>query len=433
MPIPTGIGIWYNSNSMPGGWARDAAQNDRMVKGAAANTNAETGGATSHNHSTPQHTHPQSQHTHNYTTGAPNDLVFHAGSWMSFISHDTHTHTGTTGNSAPSVGSSGQSSGASFSSPANSNMPPYYSMVYIESQGTAIGYPAGAVVFWTDNSAIPTGWSRHSDTYDKYILGAASGANEGATGGGSHTHDLAAHTHAAGAHTHAAATSDASTNNNDWAYYPISNYPKALLPHVHTVTPDASSGSGTSSSNPGGTVGAYTAEPTYYVLITIENTSGADSWLEDAIVMWDGAHDEGTIADWARCDGTAASPDLRGKFIRGASSNGSNVNATGGAAGHTNHNAASHSHNASHSHPYPATSASSSNQIASYGQWAQWTASGNHGHPAGTTDNDDLAMSSQSNYGVNAQADSQPSFRTVIYLRTPSEPAPNVPFFGANF
>ena len=64
----------------------------------------------------------------------------------------------------------------------------------------------------------------------------------------------------------------------------------------------------------------------------------------------DAAHDEGTIADWARCDGTAASPDLRGKFIKGASSNGSNVNGTGGAAGHTNHNAASHSHNSSHSH-----------------------------------------------------------------------------------
>ena len=66
MPIPTGIAVWYNSNSMPGGWARDAAQNDRMVKGAAANTYAETGGATSHTLSTPQHTHPQSQHTHNY-------------------------------------------------------------------------------------------------------------------------------------------------------------------------------------------------------------------------------------------------------------------------------------------------------------------------------------------------------------------------------
>lgn len=65
------------------------------------------------------------------------------------------------------------------------------------------GLPAGLVVAWPSTVAsIPAGWTRQTDLDDKYLKGAAAGAQPGTIGGAaSHTHTVPPHSHDL-THTH---------------------------------------------------------------------------------------------------------------------------------------------------------------------------------------------------------------------------------------
>ena len=167
-------------------------------------------------------------------------------------------------------------------------------------------------------------------------------------------------------------------------------------------------------------------------MLGIQNTSGADNWLEDAIVMWDGAAGS-PPDDWVLCDGNNSTPNLNGKFIMFAASGGGNVGTTtSGNSGHDHTNPATHTHPQSHSHALPAMPNSpgggttgTNNTRPNHGTV--------HGHLAGTGPTNNTA------YGGAAQpsdnnSNTEPEYRTICFLSAPEEPAGgNVALWGSNF
>jgi hypothetical protein len=437
--VPDGIGFWWvgtNSQvSSLSGWDRVTDFDDRFVKGTANVTDPNaTGGSSTHIHATSSHTHTEAAHTHTGTFAASpltedgQDPGAGSGVWAIGL----HTHAFTTGSVAgPTSGGNANTWTAVSSNPDN------YRAIYIESDGTADGFPDDVVCYY-DNASAPTGWTQHAASVGRFFYGATGSGNGGGTAGDSdHTHTPGAHTHTAGNHDHPNGTSAAGTGNSGAENY---GFDGILSSHTHS-TSMASSGSSTSGSVSGGTSSSTDGAPPYHKLLAIQNTSSASVWLEGAIAMW-----RGTLAnipdDWLLCDG-GDQPDLRGKFILNDASGGGDHGATGGNVGH-NHTTASHTHSSSHSH----TMATTGNYFQPYGEDERFSGSGgnrlplrnsednnnNHTHGGVGTSATDPGLAATSS-ALDNNTDTQPAFRTVAFLEAPEEPkaAGSAIFFGTNF
>jgi hypothetical protein len=207
---------------------------------------------------------------------------------------------------------------------------------------------------------------------------------------------------------------------------------------THTWTVNAGppgSATATTSGNAGGT----TYEPPYFKLLGIQNTSGADNWLEEGIVMW-----LGTIAnipdDWTLCDGGNndsgnATPVLNGKHVLMAASGGGDVGGTGGTAGHTHSNPSTHTHSSnSHSHSTPITG----NETGNYFGGTNYSFNSIHMDGGGTHNTSNTGTATPS-YGtgtqtINSNPNTEPAYRTIAYLSAPAEPSSgNAIMLGSNF
>lgn len=231
-----------------------------------------------------------------------------------------------------------------------------------------------AIMIWSGALAsIPSGWLLCDGTNGtpaldvKYIRGAysagtrPSGTDVGTVG---HTHTLGnstddAHTHATGSdggHSHAAAGSGSDL------YLGLREPTLALSlndgAHAHT-TPSGTTSAHTHTQN-----SSATYSPPYYMLgyIMYSVAEIMPDLPIDGIAMWTGSEAD-VPTDWAYCDGTGDTPDLRDKFLYGYKAGTNAVGDTGGAASHTHAltNAGTHTHTAtvsnggtSHSHA-PAT------------------------------------------------------------------------------
>ena len=437
MAIPAGVGIWYTSHDTSGlaGWSRNTDFDDKFIKGVASGGSAGngTGGAANH-------THDQAGHTHDYTTAGPSATTLHSTSWMRPVGNSEHTHDGTSGSSSPS-GTSGASTGTSWDS--KSSDPTFYAMVYIESDGTPAGYPQGSMVYWDNRgtlSTLPTGWSQKSETVSKYHKGAAGSANQGATGGGNHYHTESSHSHSVASHTHLAANCTADDNTSDWAYTPLSNYSKATVNHLHSVTLDTGTpGNVSASTDSGGNSGNDAVEPPFINLMLIKNDSAGVVQEENAIVMYKGAFNAAGMSDWQLCDGSSATNisgqgtiDMQSKYVKGSASGGGDTGSSGGATDHTGHSQANHTHTIAHTHTYPTTGACNEASNGQSGNWGNWCASGTHTHAGGTTDSGTTPLNSRGSTPGGAN-NGEPAYREVGFYITPEAGFPNVPFFGTNF
>jgi hypothetical protein len=103
---------------------------------------------------------------------------------------------------------------------------------------------------------------------------------------------------------------------------------------------------------------------------------------EGQIIMWSSS----TIpSGWYLCDGTNGTPDLRGKFIYGASADG-DVGSTGGVSTHS-HTGGTSSSNGSHGHTGGTVSVGASSGTATmYSGGSYYAAASNtsHTHSGGT-------------------------------------------------
>lgn len=201
------------------------------------------------------------------------------------------------------------------------------------------------ILVWTGTDAgIPTGYSRETSLDSKFIKGAAAGVDPNVTGGSAtHTHTATAnHSHTLNSHTHTfslgAGHPASGTNSSDAGDATI------VYNHTHGTTTSGTS-SGGDLSSVSATYDSVSNDPPYYEAIFIKS-DGTHGVPDDGICFVDDSTE--TPTGWQFCDGTNSSPDLRNKYLKGAST-GADAGGTGGS--YTNIHTLTHTHSvAPHTH-----------------------------------------------------------------------------------
>jgi len=334
--------------SIPSGWSRVAALNDKYLKGTAAGVDpGGTGGALTHTHPVTSHGHTGgANHTHTEPTSgaAVGTSGTQSGTGVA-LANAGHTHI----SSGSTAGTASLTSEA-LTTDATGSEPAYYTVIWVQSDGTPAGIPNNGVTWW-NTATPPTNWNHcdgggapaRPDMRNRFLKGAATGADGGGTGGSAtHTH-AASHSHGGSvSHTHPTHASDVPSVTG---VRPTGSTAFADDGHTHSLTIGSTAATVNAADIAAGT---DNGEPPWYKLLPVQNNSGAADDPTGVICVW-----TGTLASipsgWQLCDGTSGTPDLRSQFVKGANTTGE-ISNTGGAAGHS-HTASSHTHGiASHVH-----------------------------------------------------------------------------------
>jgi len=330
------IFIWSGTNaSIPANWERVTALDGYFIKGTANETEpGDTGGNSTHSHTSPSHTHTMNAHTHTmYTSaGTGGSAETDSGSDGRIYSH---THADAT---------SGAISSASVSSTAVtyasvSNNPPYYEVIFITPTIEILDgiLPEGVIGLFDstlpDNFYLCDGNNSTPNLSNKYLRGASAGSNSGGEGGSTtNTHSIS-HSHTT-SHGHSAASVGAEsggTNNSK-----VDATVASSINYIHSVSLPAAT---PTASDTISLVTTETVEPEYRKLLTIY--SQGTGVISGMICMW-----LGDLAEiptlWALCDGDNGTFDMRGKYLKSTAIQ-ENIGATGGSNSHT-HASQSHSH-----------------------------------------------------------------------------------------
>lgn len=425
--IPSGlIFLWPSTDaSIPSGWNRVTALDGRYVKGiATASTQpGTTGGSSSHSHSLGSHTHSL-DHVHTVTgntsagTGAVNSDNGAAGTTAIA---STHTHSRSSVNSATV-----NSATTAPTTTSVDNDLDRLTTIFIESDGTPTGVPANALGL-TETTSL-TGWTDYANATGRYLKSPGAGADGGATGASTlanHTHGISAHTHAGTSHTHTSPNTGTATSTLS-----LFAGPNAVLwqnTHSHPVTVTNATTAALDSAS-GGTSGASSEgvnEPPYRNIRVKQNTSGAPDLPIGIIGAWRGSL--GTIPDnWALCDGTGGTPDLTGRYPKGATSS---IGTTGGSLAAHTHTSPSHTHTtAGHTHAMTVGSAAATTANTSATATIS-VSTGTHTHTASAT-NSTTPTVGASNSGTLDASLAEPAHEEVAFVQlvepfTP-EPEPEV-------
>lgn len=473
--VPVGaIAIWAGTiANIPSGWnlcdgtSGTPDLRDKFIRGAPAATEAgTTGGVQNHTHvedtaDEGEHTHTlDSQGAHTHTTGAGgshnhgavasraqrNSGTNHASlaSYGGAHIHTTasaggHTHTTTAGEGAHI-----------HVLTAKESRPPWYDILYVQATITAV-IETDIIIIWTGTVAnIPTGWAEKTELREKFIRGASNGANSGGTGGAvNHNHvtqNCSGHTHTTdnqGAHNHTF-TLDTVTHNHGNSTYHYTNTAGTVMQfatakngfaHQHATQTDGAGGHTHTLQSGGihnhGNTGDTANLPAYKDIVFIKATS-ATGVPDGGILIW-----IGTLANiptnYALCDGTAPTIDLRAKFIRGNPLGGTVGTAAGSDVAHTHTDGAAGIHNdhtqnafstahqhantdttGLHNHGAFAISTFTSQNVSPFAE------GGNHNH-AFTNDawaHTHTAANNASNHNhvINTYADQRPPFYEVQFI-----------------
>lgn len=209
---------------------------------------------------------------------------------------------------------------------------------------------AGIIFIWTGtNASIPAGWSRVTAMDSYYPKGTAASTDPNTTGGAStHSHTSPSHSHTLNDHTHTITVAAGSGGGLTTG----SGSNTAVVGHTHSNFTSGSLNNGSTSSE-AATYGSCSNDPPYYEVIYITPSSDISGFnIPTGIVcLADAAAPTGFYA----CDGNNGTPNLVGKYLKGAAASG-NAGGTGGST--TNIHSLSHVHTTSHGH----ASATSGNQ-----------------------------------------------------------------------
>jgi hypothetical protein len=236
--------------------------------------------------------------------------------------------------------------------------------------------PTGVIFIWTGtNASIPAGWTRETTLDGKFPKGTSALTNPNVTGGNStHTHTSAGHTHTMDNHTHTITIAACNPNGNS------DNGGSVMAANQHTHAP-FTSGAVTSASisTESATYSAVSNNPPYYEVIFIKPSTPAGGLPDQAIGFSDDTgftNNTGKYNGYYQCDGNNSTPNLTGKYLRGAST-GANAGGTGGST--TNVHELTHTHTVSHAHATVTSPASGGiGARTSGGGWIQ-----NHTHDVG--------------------------------------------------
>lgn len=369
MSVPAGVIIaWPGAvGDIPAGWDRVAAFNNRFPIGATGL--GTTGGSETHVHtSIGIHAH-SAAHTHGVTSGSLSAAGENANykvatpDYYSPTSRRSvalsHAHSINT-NVGSVAGGGGCSVAAKINWDAQSNVPEYDTVVWIQSDGTPDGMPDGAICFCAE---ILTDWTAVSQ--GKFLRGATVGSDGGGSGGvlAGHSHTAqASHTHTVGSHLHNMTSLISSTYTSGALGSPIKSEGSSAVrtvSHNHSISIDYFSES-PASPLPFSAVTPETEEyanfpnPYHMKLWQIRNDTGGDDYQVGMIALW--IREAGPIPDgWVICNGANGTPALLGNvFVKGASG-AEDIGDYGGAEAIHNHTAIPHTHSAvggAHTHSF---------------------------------------------------------------------------------
>lgn len=397
------IFIWSGTHALiPSGWSRVNSFDDGIFpKGTDASTNPNTtGGAATHTHTSPAHSHTTAQ-AHTHTITIPNGSGGLGTSTGSNTDANTHNHSTVT---SGAVGSFSTSSVAATYG-AFSNNPPFYSVIYVTPTIATSVIPSG-IVCLADAAItgmnICDGTASTPNLVDKYLNGAATGADAGTTGGSlTNTHALS-HTHTT-SHVHAAVTSPNSPGSGVGSQASGANIVNTGA-HNHSVSLLAATPSTTD--NVTLAESAETVEPAYTKLLAVQAPSASRAPL-GIIALWTGLL-SAIPGGWVLCDGTNGTIDMRSRHLKITGTVGA-VGATGGSNTHT-HASQNHSHTVAHTHTQ---SLGHSNVRGSGGSGA--TAASSATTHSVTTDSVNLVID---NAATTADSSSnEPTYRTVAFIK----------------
>lgn len=191
--------------------------------------------------------------------------------------------------------------------------------------------PIDSRIFWPGTIAsIPSGFSRDTDFYGKYLQHSATAGTNG--GSATHAHTADTHTHTQQSHTHTLTMSGTPDNTANPASVGSNMY--ATGDHTH---PDKESAAKVATNqNTVVTINAATADPPYYEMILLKPSSAYELVPSGAI-----GFAENELDGFYLCDGDNGTPDLDGLFLKIADDD--DGGATGGSATHT-HTSPAHTH-----------------------------------------------------------------------------------------
>jgi hypothetical protein len=302
--------------SIPAGWSRETSLDSKFVRGAAAGADSDlvsSFGQATHTHTESGHTPVQNSHVHSVSSNAnTGSTTYNTGGSNALAGSHSHA-------AADSDATTATNNSATITVNTASNDPPYRKVIWIKSDGTPTGFPNGCYAFF-DSDTLPTSWTRSEG--NKFLLGAAAGADGTGTGGSSDAHshtESGTHTHTQNAHTHTG-TSSASAATLIGG----SSSTAAADGHHHAITLASATGTNNASSI---SVNNGDAQPPFYKLNIISNGTGGTDWPNSLIALYLGTN-ASIPANWARY--TA----MDGNFLKGCNANGE-VAATGGGSQHS--------------------------------------------------------------------------------------------------
>lgn len=398
------------AGSIPSGWTRVTALDDKYPRGASTTgAPSATGGATTHDHTGVSHTHTIGAHSHSVggstgTSGTSTTSArFNGASQSQADQPHSHTRPSATGSHG-----GGSSSSSSPGTNNGSNIPPTRTVIWIESDGSQANYPAG-VLGWATESV--SGWTDDSDSSGRYLKGAVAAGNGGTNSGDDgHTHTVDAHTHNGFSHDHTLAATSLSNPLSSQEAGTGSSTPRWLARHTHPMDVVAAS-TGNLTSAGGGTTGPGTLEPPNRRLRVLRNTGGGTQTRIIGLYL-------GAVADLdpllTLCDGNNGTPDMRTYFARDRGSD--SVNSTGGSSTHS-HSVPTHTHGlASHVHDTNVgTSGSASFEAPTFGDLGD-SPTTTHTHSSGNTAAATPTRSNSGSGNTNS-ANHLPPYREAHFVR----------------
>lgn len=392
--------------NIPAGFSRDTTFDSKIPRHSNTGVGG-TGGSDTHTHTTQAHQHALNSHTHSVSFGtytAPASSHVSISEENSFDGISTHGHSSANSSTTGSANSSSDN----FTTGSGSTLPPYYSVIFIKSNGYKAVPPNGIMYTQTSlaNLVLCDGNNGTPNLTDKILRGAGTGADAGTTGGTSnHTHSMN-HSHASGAsHTHTG-TSGARSGTTFRRVNQNPN-PGAYISKNHTHTYTTGSATANIDSYSGTSAGDAQIYPPFYTLKPYKNMSGVNQMVEvGAIAMTT----EATLpVGWVLCDGNNGTPNLGTNFIKCHTTAGN----TGGASTHTHPNH-SHTHTSpSHSHTGTTDTGTPSSRTADGGNSATQASLNSHTHSLST----DSVVATYANADIVFDAGSSiPAYLEVKYI-----------------
>jgi len=399
--IPTNVILIHTGTnaSIPSGWTRETSLDGVFPKGwgdsVAPN---QTGGATTHTHTSPTHSHSIAAHTHSASfnsAGVEGGDKTIEGGGSNASGECGHTHAGTSG------AANGSTSSDSITYGSVSNDPPYRKVIFIKANPGA-QLATDIVALWGESDTAPSNWSKVTELDGRYLKGAGTGADADlATDNGSSTnvHSIS-HTHSTANHTHASA--NAAVNSSSWrSTQNGSGGGGAGVNHTEAFSLDAATLTASTSVD---LTTSETVEPAYRRLHAIKK--GATGLKEKGIIgLWLGS--TASIPG-----GWSLYTDMKDKHIKIGDPT---TSATGGSNTHT-HAAQGHTHSGG-SHSHTTTHSTASQNLTGIGATAGYLLSHNH-----TVNSIGATSADWSSANTTADSSSnEPEYRTVAFIRFDKE------------